>query len=179
MKRLLWLLRRRGSYIALWLGLSLCAAALALHGLAVKPLQRRVVELQAQAQAPREGMLAKLGDELAREDDPQTQLAGFYSFFAREDPLVDRLAQVHAVARGLGLEIRRAEYRLNSHADRKLDRYQMVVPIQGHYTTIRRFVTTVLREQPTLSLEQISFQRKGIGESAVDAQVSFTLYLGK
>ncbi len=179
MKRLLWLLRRRGSAIALGLGLALCAAALALHGLAVQPLQERIEALQAQRNAPRDGALERLGDALAADAEPQAQLASFHAFFAREDSLTDRLAQVHAAARGLGLEMKRADYRLNSRADHRLDRYQMIVPIQGHYTTIRSFVTTVLREQPTLALEQIVFQRKGIGESAVDAQVSFTFYLSK
>jgi hypothetical protein len=179
MNRLVWLLRRRGSSIALWLGMVLSALALALYGLAVQPLQTRLVELQAQTAAPRNGTLARLGDELARENDPQVQLANFYGFFAHEEPLTERLARVHATARRLGLEMKRGDYRLNSQPDRKLDRYQMVLPIQGNYAAIRGFVTTVLREQPTLSLEQIVFQRKDIGEGAVDAQVTFTFYLAK
>jgi hypothetical protein len=179
MNRLIWLLRHRGSSVALWLGIGLAAAALALHGLAVQPLQLRLAELQDQREAPREGTLARLGDELARDDEPQAQLAGFYSFFAKEGPLTERLASVHATARRLGLEMKRGDYRLNSQPDRKLNRYQMVLPIQGPYTSIRGFVTTVLREQPTLALEQIVFQRKAIGDGAVDAQVTFAFYLAK
>lgn len=179
MNRLLWLLRRHGSNIALWLGIVLSALALALHGLAVQPLQMRLLELQIQSDAPRNATLTRLGDELARDNDPQVQLANFYSFFAKEDSLTDRLARVHATARRFGLDMKRGDYRMNALAERKLDRYQMVLPIQGHYTTIRSFVTTVLREQPTLSLEQIVFQRKGIGEGAVDAQVTFTFYIAK
>jgi hypothetical protein len=177
--RLVWLLRHRGSSIALWLGIALTAAALALHGLAAQPLHQRLAQLQARSDAPRNGTLARLGDELARDAEPQAQLAGFYGFFAKEEPLTERLARLHATARRLGLEMKRADYRLTAQADRKLDRYQMVVPIQGPYTAIRGFVTTVLREQPTLALEQILFQRKAIGEGAVDAQVTFTFYLAK
>ena len=179
MNRLAWLLRRYGSTLALWAGLMLIAAALALHGLAVRPLQQSLDALQAQPKGPREGKLERLSDDLARQDSPRAQLASFYAYFNSDDRLTDSLAKVYAIARSLGLEMKRAEYRLNSQPGRKLDRYQMVVPIQGNYTTIRAFVTAVLRAQPTMSLEQVQFQRKDIGEGVVDAQISFTFYLAQ
>jgi len=86
---------------------------------------------------------------------------------------------VHAIARTLGLEITRADYRMVSQPERKLDRYQMIVPINGNYQAIRAFITAVLRELPTMSLDQVQFQRKEVGDAAVDTQISFSFYLIK
>ncbi len=179
MNRLAWLLRRHASTLALCVGAALAAAAMALHGLAVRPLQQTLDALQAQPKGAREGRLERLGDDLARQDSPSAQLASFYAYFNTDDRLTDSLAKVYAVARSLGLEMKRADYRLNSQPGRKLDRYQMTVPIQGSYTAIRAFVTAVLRAQPTMALEQVQFQRKDIGDPIVDAQVSFTFYLAR
>lgn len=179
MTRLAWLMRRHGATMALWAGLVLSAAALAVHALAVRPLQQRLDALQAQPKGARESRLEQLGDDLVREDSPRAQLDSFYAYFATDDHLADNLAKVYAVARSLGLELKRADYRLISQPGRRIDRYQMVVPMQGHYTTIRAFVSTVLRAQPTLALEQVQFQRKDVGDPIVDAQISFTFYLAR
>lgn len=179
MSRLTWCLRRRGTMLALWGGVVLIGAAMALHGLAVRPLQQSLDARPAPSGSPRAGRLDQLADDLAFQDTPRAQLAGFYAYFSTDDRLTDCLAKVYAVARSLGLEMKRAEYRLNSQPGRKLDRYHMTVPMQGNYATIRAFVTAVLRSQPTLALEQVQFQRKDIGEAVVDAQISFTFYLVK
>ena len=179
MNRFAWLFRRHAATLALWAGWLLAAVALALHTLAVRPLQERLDALQVQPKGPREGKLERLGDDLARQDSPRNQLASFYAYFTHDETLTDSLAKVYAIARSLGLEMKRAEYRLNSQPGRRLDRYQMIVPIQGSYTILRAFVTAVLRAQPTMALEQVQFQRKDIGENLVDAQISFTFYLAK
>jgi hypothetical protein len=177
--RLAWLIRRYATTLAVGAGLLLIAAATALHGLAIRPLQHRLDALEARDSGPRDGKLERLGDDLAREDSPHAQLARFHAYFRQDDQLTDSLAKVYAIARSLGLEMKRAEYRLSSQPGRKLDRYQMTVPIQGSYTTIRAFVTTTLRAQPTMALEQVQFQRKDVGDTVVDAQISFTFYLAQ
>jgi hypothetical protein len=177
--RLVWLVRRRAAGFAVALGGLLVAGAMALQWLAVLPLEQRVAQLQAREEARRDGALDRLGQVLDGPDTPQTQLAAFYAYFARNEDLPRRLERVHTVAHQLGLEMKRADYRLASHPDRKIDRYQMVIPVRGDYPTIRAFVTAVLREQPTLSLEQIQLQRKDIGEMALDTEITFTFYLAK
>lgn len=179
MNRLTWLLQRRSTQLALWTGVALISVSLALHGLVVKRLEQRVEALQVKRDGPRDAMLERLGDDLARQDSPHAQLTSFYGYFARDEGLTHRLARVHAIARSLGLEIKRAEYRLNSQPERKLDRYQMIVPIEGSYLMVRAFVTAVLAALPTLSLEQVQFQRRDVADGAVDAQISFTFYLAK
>jgi hypothetical protein len=177
--RLSWQVRRRAAPIALWTGAALIVGALGVHWFAVRPLEARVEALQSQRKGPREGQLDRLGEELQRRGSTSEQLASFYAYFARDEQLAEQLARVHGIAEGLGLEIKRADYRMSSTPERKLDRYQMVVPVQGSYPVVRSFITAVLRDSPTLSIEQVQFQRKDIAVDAVDTQISFTLYLAK
>lgn len=179
MNRLRWLLGRRGSEIALGAGGLLIVVALALQALVVGPLEQRVDSLLVDRKGPRDGALDRLGDELARNESPRAQLASFYDHFARGERLADRLARVYTIAHSLNVEMKHADYRLIGQPDRKIDRYQMILPVQGSYPTVRAFITASLREMPTMSLDQVQFQRKNVGDGAVDAQITFTFYLAR
>lgn len=179
MKRLLWLLRHHAARLALVSGGMLVAAALAQHWLVVRPLEQRVEALQAQAPAAPEGAVQGLNDALLGPRSARQRLDGFYRHVQEDGRLTERLARVHAVARKLGLQLKRADYRLDSQPGRRLDRYQMTVPIEGTYPAIRAFVSAVLRELPTVSLEQIQYQRPDVTEGLVDAQVSFVFHIVK
>ncbi len=179
MTRLAWLLRRHRASFALWTGIGLIVGTLALHGWAVKPLEAQVEALQARRAGSRDSQLDRLGNELERSQSASEQLASFYGYFAREERITARLARVYDIAQSLGLEMKRADYKMNSAPERKLDRYQMIVPMQGSYPVVRSFITTLLRELPTMSIDQVQFQRKDIGVDELDAQISLTFYLTK
>jgi len=183
MNRVLWWLGRRSAALALGVGVVLSVAALMLQEFAVKPMEQRIEAMQHQPQAARNSVRAAahetLGDDLARPDSPRQQLANFYAFFANDERLADRLARVYSIARAHGLEMKRADYRLNHPAQRKLGRYQMTVPLHGSYPAIRAFVTEVQREMPTLAIERITFQRQQVGDSEVDAQISLIFFVVK
>ncbi len=185
MNRVLWWLRRRGAALALGGGVVLVLAALMLQEFAVKPMEQRIESLQrqpkAERDAPRDSVRdatrASLGDDLARPESPRQQLANFYAFFARDANLADRLERVYSIARTHGLELKRADYRLNHPAQRKLGRYQMTMPLHGSYPAIRAFVTEVQRDMPTLAVDRITFQRRQVGDGEVDAQISLTFFV--
>jgi hypothetical protein len=179
MKRLVWLLRRHAAALSLAAGALLVAAALGLHWRVVRPLAQQVQALQAATPGPRAGALDRMGEALAGPETARARLDRFYRHFARDERLTERLARVDAIANKLGLEIKRADYRLDSQPGRRLDRYQMTVPMQGSYTAIRAFVGAVLRDLPTVSLEQIQFQRKDVAEGKVDTQISFIFHLAR
>lgn len=179
MKRLVWLLRWRARELALWTGLLLVAAALAFNWLAVRPLEQRIAALEREQGTQREGRLASMDHELARESSPRMRLASFYAYFARGDKLPDLLAKLHAIAEASGVQMQRAEYRMLSQSERQLDRYQINMPIHGSYRNVRVFIAGALRELPTLSMDQVQFQRQGVGDNAVDAQISFSFHLAK
>jgi heme exporter protein D len=178
MNHLLWWLQRRGAPYARVAGLALVAAALALQWLAVEPLRQQVEVLQTQRER-RDATLERMNDALARQDTPQAQLDAFYGHFAQAHSLPGGLERLHAIARSHQLEMARAQYHLSHQPGQPLDRYRMTLPIHGSYTTLRAFVTTALRELPTLALDQIQLQRQDIADGALDAQITFTFYLAR
>ena len=58
-----------------------------------------------------------------------------------------------------------------------LRRYQVTLPVVAPYPAIRAFLGDVLEQLPTAALEQVAFERKRIGASAVEAQIRLTLYV--
>jgi hypothetical protein len=176
-KRLLWIARRFASAGALWVGLALMLGALATQWWAIAPMEERIDVLESARGGKREEHIAGAEQKLAQAGGPRMQLTSFYSHFDRGDKLTDLLATLHVVGKGAGLQIRRAEYRLSSSPDRRLDRYQVMLPIRGSYPAIRVFIATALRELPTMSLDQVQFQRKEIGDPMIDAQVTLSFHL--
>lgn len=177
MKRIAWLLRRHAPTLALWGGIGLAAAALLVNTLAIKPLEEQQQALERAQEQRRNSQQARLQGQ--RSSGPQQQLAAFYAHFEQGGSLTTMLARLHAVAKASGLEMARGEYRMSSSAERKLDRYQVTLPISGSYKTIRVFVSRALRELPTLSLDLVQFQRRSIADGVVEAQVTFTFHLPK
>jgi hypothetical protein len=178
-KRLLWLLRWRTSRVVLCAGLALLVAAQAFTWTAVKPLEKRLEALERARSVEPKAQLARMDDELARQSSPRHQLASFYGYFARTDNVTEQLSKLYDIAKANGLEMQRAEYRMSSVANRKLKRYQVVIPIQGSYRSMRAFIASALRELPTMSLDHVQFQRKAVGENTVDGQVSFSFHLAR
>jgi hypothetical protein len=177
MNRVVWLLRARGSQLALWTGIALCVASQAYLWLAVQPLQERIESLQRERNAKPQAELVRIDHELERQTSPHQQLASFYGFFAGGRNVTEQLAKLYEIAKANGLEMQRAEYRMTSVSGSKLDRYQVVVPMQGSYSTIRAFVSSALRDLPTMSVDQVQFQRKAIGDSVVDGQISVSFHV--
>ena len=155
---------------------SLCA----LFQLAVLlPLRERTQQAKEQAALGQERARAQrtMLEQLAREEDPARQLELFYEFFDTGRRLPTVLAALHNAAAAQGIALDQGEYRLYKDNGGRLLRYQITLPVQGPYTSIRRFVAGALRELPVAALEQVSFERAKIGDSRIDAQVRLSLYM--
>lgn len=174
-QQFLWHLRRHGPEWAPRIALGLMIAT-ALFWIAIlMPLQQRVAEAERSQRAQREGMLRRA--DLNQAGDPQERLARFYAFFDESGGLAGKLERLEAAARASGLVLRRAEYRMLASPDQKLARYQIILPVEGSYRTIRNFASQALETIPALALSQIKFQRRRISEGTAEAQIIFTLYL--
>lgn len=179
MRRLVWLLRWRASQLAFSLGLVLVTAALAFTWLTVRPLEQHLQALERARALEPQVELARMEDEMARRNNPRYQLASFYRHFAASGSIADVLAKLYGVAKANGIEMQRAEYRMLNVSNRQLNRLQVIVPVQGDYRTMRVFIARALRELPTMSLDHVQFQRKAIGDSVVDAQLTFSFHLAR
>ena len=88
-----------------------------------------------------------------------------------------QLASLNRIAAAHGIALAHAEYHVLNEGEAGLHRYQVTLPIEAPYPAIRAFLGDVLEQLPTAALEQVAFERKRIGASAVEAQIRLTLYV--
>ena len=75
------------------------------------------------------------------------------------------------------MSLREAEYR-----DEVLDKAGMSArhlnfAVRGDYFQMRRFLSSALRETPSLSLDALSFQQSRESRGLLDVKVALTLYM--
>lgn len=176
MNKLMWLARRHATGIALWSGIALGGVALLANNAVVQPLQEQQQALEAADELGGDGTRSRAA--AARAGTPAQQLADFYAHFEHSPKLTELLARLNSIAKASGLELASAEYRLSSSGgEQRLLRYQVVLPVSGSYKMIRVFVARALRELPTMSLDLVQLERETIGDTTVEAQISFTFHL--
>ena len=159
-------------------------AALALLGFTalfvafvLAPLQSRNRSLEASLErharqaAPATGQGASLG-----------KLDTLYGYLKKSEAPTDWLAKLYGISVATGVELQSATYRSpqekNSLAE-KIQRYEIVLPVQGSYPQLREFMRRALAEIPVLSLDQVSLKRESRNAGAVQAELKMTLHMVK
>jgi hypothetical protein len=117
---------------------------------------------------------------------PQTteqEIVDFYEQFPAVDGLPEALAQLSRMATEQDLALNSGDYKLKqikqskeALAPRALDRYEFVLPIQGNYIQIRKFLSAVLDALPALALTDLQMVREDTLSPSVEAQLTFVLY---
>lgn len=144
----------------------LCACAAFVIAV-VQPLEQHAAELDSELTGK-----AKVLKSVA----PAVRLGAFYDFFDRGERLEDWLAKLYATATVAGLDFRNADYQLVESRHR-LQRYQITLPMTGTYPQIRAFLEGALVEIPVLSIDQVTFRRKQVGDTRVEAEAVMSLHV--
>lgn len=172
--------QHRGAHLG-WPGaigagaLSMC---LAFYVSTVRPAQAQLDAARLSAQSLQEritqaGLASREGTLTLDE-----QLAVFYQLFPGEHEATDWVGKIAAIAQRDGLALQQAEYKAERDKSGKLIRFQMNLPLQGEYPTLRRFLADLRTELPIVSLEQVQFERQKIGDPLIDAKVRLVIFLG-
>ncbi|NNU42339.1 hypothetical protein [Ramlibacter montanisoli] len=82
-----------------------------------------------------------------------------------------------AAARDSGLQLSRGEYAVVTDRQTGLVQYRITLPVRGAYTQVRAFVAAALKAVPALALDELTFERRSISETQVEARIRLTLYL--
>jgi hypothetical protein len=151
------------------------ALSFAFYVYGLKPLEARSLRLGAELERASK-RTEQRRPEFIRTASPADRLARFYRFFEREELTTDWLAKLYGLASGAGIELHMGEYRL-ADSSHRLSRYQVTLPVAGNYAQLQSFLETALDEIPVLSLDQVSFRRKGANDSRIDAEIVVTLHL--
>ena len=178
--RLAWLARdvRRAIGLPGAVGAAILAAALLFYAVAVLPVAAEASALEREIAA-----LEAAGDTAAAQgtrekpSDPVLQLAEFYRFFPKSSQAPDDLAKLHGLAAMHQVQLDQGTYRLVRDRAGKLLMYEIALPVKGDYPQLRKFMSQALTEIPHLSLDSVSFQRQKAGDTTLESQIKFTLFL--
>ncbi|MGY4527574.1 pilus assembly protein PilO [Pseudomonas sp. TE21394] len=150
----------------------LCAGVLP-QWQAIRELRGNEADARLQLQRVRRGEL-KIATQPEQQalDSLRQQLPGQ----PQASALIERL---YHLASAEHISLAHGEYALGIDPKTQLARYQIVLPVHGSYLQIRGFVGGLLKQLPTLVLEDLELQRKRIGDSELDARLHMTLYLSR
>lgn len=137
----------------------------------VLPLQQRMALLSSDMAVSKE-------QSRSTSPDPQAEVEAFRRHFQGQE-LEAQLNAIHDAGRAAGLTVNRIEYRMLEEKRSQLKQYQIVMPVTSSYPRIRQFVSLALVKVPAMSLDHIGFLRKKVGDSNVEAELRFTLFLAE
>jgi hypothetical protein len=174
-----WIMRR-GPELLGWpgvIGAGLLAACAAFYVSAIFPAQGklsaiRLDVLALQDQAQRESQAPTAGQPA-----PGEALVRFYQSFPQDKDLPLWLEKIFASAQIRKIEIDRGEYKVSSDKEGGFVRFQMTFPVKGEYPRIRKYLSSLMSDIPTLSLQQVQFKREKVGDTMVEANIRMVLYL--
>jgi hypothetical protein len=157
------------------LAVVLCVGGLGLLAW-VAPARRQLAQEGAQARQAARRPPPSVAP-LAVGDGAFENLALFRAALGRQADVEPQLANLFRIAAKTGLVLRQGEYKRGVERDARLYTYQIDLPVKGSYAQVWQFALQALRAIPYAALDDISFKRDSIGETAVEARLRFTLYL--
>ena len=142
----------------------------------IRPMQMNLEALQLDLNTSRDRSLnhAVVDHSL---DTPGEQLAEFYKFFPAEKTSPHWLGLMVEIADKKGLALNHGEYAVVRDSVGQLRRFKITLPVQGTYPQIRQYLATLIAEVPSMSLENVQFERKDISDTDLQAKIKLVLYL--
>jgi hypothetical protein len=130
-----------------------------------------------------------LRDSLERYQRPAAPAAGqgpslgkldsLYTYLQKSEGPTDWLAKLYGISQATGVELQSASYQTPKESNGRIERYEIVLPVQGSYPQLREFLRRALAEIPVLSLDQLSLKRESRNAGAVQAELHMTLHMVK
>ncbi|MFK3738603.1 hypothetical protein [Massilia sp. TN1-12] len=174
-----------------WLLVAVLAGALQWVTMARADLEveRAAFQARSEAQAAARATAAAAAARAARDEDAaaaarhaqaapeQDNLAAFYGTLGERRHAEQQVRTLFALAQQAGLTLRQGEYKSARDRNAGVTTYQVNLPVKGSYAAIWQFAMAALRAIPFAALDDISFRREAINDTAVEARLRLTLYL--
>lgn len=160
-------LLRAGPYRVAGIGLLLIAGLVAV--LVVLPQRELAAGLQSRLQ-----LLERVPAQVSHEAVSGT------AFLARlpvKSAVPGILGVVYAKAAASQIQLDHGSYLYVPGKYPQPDRYEIVLPVTGAYSSIRTFVDTTLAAVPAMALEEISLTRDDIASDSLSAELRMVVYL--
>ena len=171
---------RRGPALLGWpgvTGIGLLVACAAFYLSTVQSAQEKLASTRLNVLALQDQFKRGGGEQKANQRTPEEQLARFYQLFPRDKDLPVWLEKIFDSAEKQGIGLDQGEYKVTRDKEGGLVRFQMTFPVKGEYPRIRKYLSSLMTDIPTLSLQQVQFKRQKVGDAIVEAHIKLVLYL--
>lgn len=121
------------------------------------------------------------------EDTPPQQnledISRFYKQFPTAEALPSALATINKISNQHKLALNSGDYKFskvkekNELGDKKLTKYEVILPIKGQYPQIRAFINQVLQQLPALALLDMQLRRENTENPTIDARLVFVIFV--
>jgi hypothetical protein len=174
-RRLAYQLQRLGRVGLLGAGLLLLAVLAGVLLLRVGEHEISANRQRLQALQQQETTRSQLPVNSALEREEQLRI--FYSGFAPARQLPETLKRIYQAADKQGLTLESGEYQRLQSGSERLQRYQVTLPVQGSFKQVLGMLDSVLLENHTVALENVSFKREKVDDETVEAKVVLLVFL--
>jgi hypothetical protein len=151
------------------IGVGVLASAVMYAVTALPPIGKGLDELKQAAD--RSAVVRQLPETV-----PDAQLMVLPQSFPARIDLLKWLDRLHEAAEGNQLGIDIGDYKL-ARDNPLFQTYELKFPVKADYPKLRGFLSQALADNPSLSLDQISFRRQKTSDSELSAEIKMTLYL--
>lgn len=123
---------------------------------------------------------------VVEEAKPQQNLENisrFYEIFPSPDALPQALTTIYKIANQQKLALNNGDYKFNKikenniSSEKKLTKYEIVLPIKGQYMQINAFINEVLQQIPSLALMDMQLRRENSMNPTIDARLVFVIFV--
>jgi hypothetical protein len=86
------------------------------------------------------------------------------------------LSQVLQQARAAGVQLDKGQYTYVASGTGGFGRYELDFPVKAQYAGVRNFINRTLTNIPAAGLDKLSFERKLVGDTQINAEVRFVVF---
>lgn len=90
--------------------------------------------------------------------------------------MIDVQFELANLARRFGINLKRVQYENEVLADEGMERFGMVVPLEGGYASLRRFLQAVEKSREFLVIEEVSLAGKEGGGNLLQLSITLATY---
>lgn len=161
------------------LAIALCLAGAACWLWFIPQQRAAAAELQASIDSQKQALMkTPATPEVPALSEAQANLLAFYAALGTRQAAMEQVRSLFDLAREAGIVLEKGEYKSAYSPGSRSHGYQVLLPVSGNYSAIRRFCEKVLLAIPFSTLDEISFWREGIAAGPLQARLRFTLHLG-
>ena len=121
--------------------------------------------------------LTKAGHSLPAAAQPQQSPRQFAAALPTRAQIPALLGVVLIQATDSGISLDQGKYVFTPATPNRLARYTFEFPVKADYGNIRTFINKSLTAIPALGLDKLHVERKNVGDTIVNADVGFVIYL--